>query len=645
MDTSDSVNSLPFVGPKYQELLEKLGITTIEDLLNHVPFRYEDYQTVKEFTDIEIDQTLTIEGTIEKLINQYTRTGKQMQIIEVSDGQRKISGVWFYQPYLLRSYKMGDRIALSGKIGFFGRRIAILNPQHEKIVEDKVQIHTGRILPIYHETDGISSKWLRRRLKDVYDKITNHNQDIYTLHFPQSFDELTSARERLAYQELYELHIQNLKRKAQWQKNAPSAYQIKNDDLSDFISKLPFSLTDSQLKSIKEITNDLKSEYAMNRLLQGDVGTGKTVVAATACYLTNMDGYQTVLMAPTKILAKQHYDSFREMFSHFGTKIKLITGTDKFDGEQADILIGTHALLNYVEKLKNPALVIIDEQHKFGVKQRENLTKFTTKGQLPNVLTMTATPIPRTIVMTLYGDLELSELTEPPKGRQKITTWVVPNEKRKKAYEWIEKEIQEKKVQVFVVCPIIDESAHETMADVKSVKAQYQKIKKQFPNLKVGLIHGKLKDKEKSTVIEQFEKGTVDILVATPMVEVGINVPNATIMVIEAADRFGLSQLHQLRGRVGRSSKKSYCLLFTESQSKDTLERLEQLSKIHSGAQLAELDLKHRGPGEIFGTRQHGTWKLKFATWDDIPLMKRAKEEAIAKHSKADLQFKKSRLE
>ena len=361
----------------------------------------------------------------------------------------------------------------------------------------------------------------------------------------------------------------------------------------------------------------------MNRLLEGDVGSGKTVVAAVASFAVFLNGFQTIIMAPTQILASQHYETFKKLLTSFGVRISLITSDiKKSDLGRNDVFIGTHSLIHNKVSFDKVGLVVIDEQHRFGVEQRKHLVK---KSGTPHTLTMTATPIPRTVALTSYGDLDLSVLTEMPKGRLKVTTWFVPETKRKGAYGWIKSQITNNKSQVFIVCPLIEDSEFETMADVKSVTTEFEKLKKIFGGLTLGLLHGRLKPNEKSQILKDFRSGKTDILVTTPVVEVGLDIPNATIMVVEAAERFGLAQLHQLRGRVGRSEKKSYCLLFSNVKYS---KRLRAMEKMHSGFELAELDLKIRGPGEIFGTAQSGFPELKVASWSNYLLIKKAKDIA-----------------
>ncbi len=451
------------------------------------------------------------------------------------------------------------------------------------------------------------------------------------VHFPESSKEAAKGKERLAFDELLFLQLNSLERKLAWQKNEVNRhYLVDSKKVKAFIDKLPFSLTLSQKKAIDEIAADLKKKIPMNRLLEGDVGSGKTIVSAIGVYLSHLNGYQSVYMAPTQILAQQHFETLSKLFKPYGLKVLLVTSeTKKVDIKKADLFIGTHALLFKEIPYDKVGYVVIDEQHRFGVEQRNKLIRLTgSKTLAPHILTMTATPIPRTIALSFYGDLDLSVLTEMPKGRIPIKTIVVTKQKRASAYDWIKTTIKKEKVQVFVVCPLIEESDKETLLNVKSVLKEFANLKQEFSGFRLGLLHGRLSIKDKNAVLAKFKKGSLDILVATPVVEVGIDIPNASIMLIEGAERFGLSQLHQLRGRVGRGKKKSYCLLFPELKSDKVSARLSAMERGLSGFELSELDLKLRGPGEIFGLRQHGFPELKIASWLDIVLIKKAKEVA-----------------
>ena len=623
------------VGPIYQKRLEKIGIKTFKDLIYHIPARYLDFREKSPISRLSIGESITIKGKVDSIKNLYTRSGKKIQLAQVSDKSGSVDVIWFNQPFLIKTIKEGETYSFSGKVDWFGRKKAMISPL----------INTFGIVPIYPETYGISSKWLRGKIKTAYQliggEITEYLPQTYgfldlpsaikEIHFPNDPDRAKKARERLAFDELLALQITNLKRKSAWQKNHPVYnLEINRKEINQFIDNLPFKLTVSQNKVIDEIIEDLQKPYPMNRLLEGDVGSGKTVVAAAAAFIAFLNGCQSVIMAPTQILAQQHFDTLNNLLQPFKVRISLITSaiTEK-DLGRCDIFVGTHSLIHQKINIDKVALVVIDEQHKFGVEQREHLVKKIGKKNIsPHVLTMTATPIPRTVALTFYGDLDLSTLNETPEGRQKITTWVVPKEKRDNAYKWIDRNIQKIGSQVFIVCPLIEESESETLKDIRSVTKEYQSLKKIFKGRKLGLLHGKLKMEEKNKVVDDFRSRKLDILVATPVVEVGIDIPNATIMVIEAADRFGLAQLHQLRGRVGRSDIKSYCLLFYQNEGEKSKARLSAMEKGISGFELAELDLKLRGPGEIFGLRQSGIPELKIASWTDIDLIKKAKEAA-----------------
>lgn len=643
----DSIESLPKVGPTYASRLEKLGIFSIHDLIIHIPHRYLDFSLTSDIAGLQPGEVATVSGQVVSLKNQYTRSGRKFQIGQVTDTTGKINVVWFNQPFLVKTIFPGDTISLAGKVDWFGRNKALISPEYEIVREGKNKLHTTGLVPIYPETYGVSSKWLRTRISDVLNDVKleeylpdtiikkydfpNFKDAVHSVHFPQNLADVEPARRRLAFEELLRLSLSSLKRKTDWQKNVPSYHlSVDKSVVESFIKTLPFELTPSQNKAIAEILSDLAKDKPMNRILEGDVGSGKTVVAAVAALVAFANGFQTVIMAPTQILASQHYYTLKTMFDPLKVRVSLVTSQiKKSDLGRTDIFVGTHALIQKKTRFDKVALVVIDEQHRFGVAQRAQLVKKSkNRSTVPHILTMTATPIPRTVAMTIYGDLDLSVLTDMPKGRIKVTTWVVPPVKRDKAYEWIGSLVNSDKSQVFIVCPLIEESEKETMQDVKAVTKEYQVLSKIFKGLKLGLLHGRIPAKDKESVIQTFKKGKTNILVTTPVVEVGIDIANATIMVIEGAERFGLATLHQLRGRVGRGAKKSYCLLFTDSKSQNVLTRLSALTKYNSGFELAELDLKLRGPGEVFGLRQHGFPELKVATWQDSELIKAARDTA-----------------
>jgi ATP-dependent DNA helicase RecG len=614
MEITDSISSLPFVGPNYEKKLEKLGIKTISDLLHHIPHRYLDFSKITKISDFKIGETVTVIGTITSIRNQTTKSGRLMQIGQIEDESGKITLAWFSQPFLTRMLYPNLKIAVSGETSWFAGKPCFFSPQYEKIEEDHDTVHTGKIVGIYPAKAGITSKWLKARVNYAIDKVdipefltdkkgmVSFKKAIHDIHFPKTIEDTENAKERLAFNEFFNLLVKAKERKKKLIKKKGIKLNFDNLAIEQFTGGLPFTLTNSQEKVIKEILDDLKKNIPMNRLLQGDVGSGKTIVAAIATYATSIAGYQTVFLAPTQILANQHFESIKKLFPNL--VVSLVTANSKQLTAKSDVYVGTHALLN--KTFENVGLLIIDEQHKFGVKQINFLQK-----QNPHVLTMTATPIPRTIAQTLFSDMDLSVIDELPKNRQKIKTWLVPATKREAAYEWINSQINKHKSQCFVICPLVEESESETLKDVKSVKKEFVSLQALFSNFNLGLLHGKLKDTDKNKLLLEFSKGNIEILVSTPVVEVGIDIPNATIMLVEASDRFGLAQLHQLRGRVGRGTKESYCLLFTENESEKTVERLTALTKTSSGFELAELDLKLRGAGDVLGTKQSGFGNLK----------------------------------
>lgn len=648
MNLQSKVEKVPKIGISMAKRLEKLGIETIEDLLLHVPFRYDDFRVLSKIDKVRPGQRVTIKGKVIASKNTFTRRFKNFQTIDVLDETGEIQIVFFNQSFIVKNFKEGDEYFFSGTVGEFSHKKALIAPSYEKVTD--APIHTAALVPIYPETYGVSSKWLRGRLKYLTENLdfletNDHLPDkflaeynltgltyaLLNIHFPKNLEDERAARYRLAFDELLQIHLKTLSKKSDWQKTSP-VHKLKVDkkEVAKFTGSLPFKLTDSQEKTIEEILSDMERNYPMNRLLEGDVGSGKTLVAAAACFAAFLGGYQSVIMAPTQILAIQHYKTLDKLFEKFKIRTSLVTGsTTKSDMGRCDIFIGTHALIHRKLNFDKVALVVVDEQHRFGVEQRSHLIKITKKGKIaPHVLTMTATPIPRTIALTAYGDLDLSVLNEMPKGRIPITTWSLKDNKRNGAFKWIDDQIEKDKIQVYYVCPLIEESDTETLKQVKAATTEFEKLKKIFPKRRLGLLHGKMKGEDKNKILDKFKEGKIDILVSTPVVEVGIDVANATIMVIEAANRFGLAQLHQLRGRVGRGSKKSYCLLFSEGVSKTSYQRLSAMEKGYSGFELAEIDLMLRGPGEVFGVKQHGFIDLKIASWQDSELIKTTKEAA-----------------
>lgn len=639
------VTKLSMVGYTYAARLKNLGIETIQDLLYHFPFRYEDFSVISKIINLHSGEKVTVLGKINSIGNIYTKHGKMIQKASISDETGETDVIWYNQPFLINLFKKNPFVSLSGEVKWFGHKLILESPDYEIKRAGNDLIHTGRLVPIYPETAGISSKWLRTRIDAILHKfflqipeylpanflthfqLIGRKQAIYQIHFPKTNLDAESARKRLSFDEMLILQLAAKIRQNLWQKERVGhKFQITpyKLQLEKFIDNLPFKLTSSQQKAVEETLADLAKIKPMNRLLEGDVGSGKTVVAAVVMYLAFLNGFQSVLMAPTEILAQQHYQTIKKLLKGYHIKTGLITGTNKLADNSYKVIIGTHALISEKVHLANLGLIVIDEQQRFGVEQRAKLRE---KGVNPHVLILTATPIPRTIALTIYADLDLSVINEMPKGRIPVKTWVVPVEKRMAAYAWIKKRIinSKHKDQVFIICPLIEES--ESLTTVKAVKKEFERLKNDiFSDLKVGLLHGRLKARQKDNILTDFKKGKINILVSTPVVEVGIDIPLATIMMIEGAERFGLSQLHQLRGRVGRRSKQAFCLLFTEIQSQSVIQRLKLMEKVFSGPKLAEYDLKIRGAGELFGTRQHGQIKFKIADFSDLSLIEDTKK-------------------
>jgi len=649
MSLQEPVSQAIRTNKSHLTLLEKLGVRTVKELLLFFPRTYDDKRIYTNIAELKADLVNNVKGTLSNIIHKRTRNGKLLTKGILSDNTGSIEVVWFNQPFLKRILHPGIHLILSGKAKFGFGRLNLQNPTYEEI--KKEQVHTGRLVPVYHQTEGITSKWIRDKLKPVIDDwaalleeympisilkdydLIDYAHAVKEVHFPHDEDRLEKAKKRLSFDELFLLQLKALQKKWRWQNVSVHEQKFMpiHADLADFVKSLPFTLTGAQRKSVKEILDDLNKPFPMSRLLQGDVGSGKTVVAGIAILNTIRHGYQAALMAPTEILAKQHYNTIFKLFKDYGFNIRFISGstTDSLKTEIAtglatgtiDLVIGTHSLIQENIKFKNLGLAVIDEQHRFGVKQREILKN---QGS-PHLLSLSATPIPRTLAMTVYGDQDLSVIDEMPKGRLPIITRLVPEEKRNDGYDWIKDQIRQGR-QAFVICPLIDES---DILEIKSAIHEFEYLSKDvFPDLKLALLHGKMKASDKDAVMKDFTANMTQILVSTSVIEVGIDVPNATIMMIEGADRFGLSQLHQFRGRVGRGEHQSYCFLFSKVDTEETQNRLRAMVQYSSGFKLAEIDLELRGPGEIYGVRQSGIPDLKMATLSDSVTISMAREAA-----------------
>lgn len=648
MDLQISLRYIPGIGSRLSWKLNKLNLSTVSDLINHYPFRYDDFSVVANASTSKVGERVTLTGEIWSIKNIYTRSGKILTQAIFNDGTTPINLTWFNQRWLDGQIKTGDRLQVSGKLTKYKNKLVMMMPVWEKLTPNTELLtpnllHTGRLVPVYPETEGLTSKWIRAKIDAILPKIIPMVEDplpesvrdnmlslpdaIQKIHFPPSYDDAEKARERLSFDELFYIQLATQKTRREW-KSKPTVekFLISNFKfkIENFVAKLPFKLTGAQKRVVSEITKDLESGKPMNRLVQGEVGSGKTVVAAITTYITYLNGYQTIYMAPTEILAFQHFDTLKKLLEPLGLRIGIYTGSrKKVHRQTSDIIIGTHAVLSDKLLTDNVGLIIVDEQQRFGVEQRSLLRK---KAKVPHFLTMTATPIPRTVLLTLYGDLDLSIIDEMPKGRIPPKTYVVPSKKRADAYKFIAGHVKDGE-QVYIITPLIEES--ETITSVKAARVEYQTLKEKiFPHLKLGLLHGRLKSKEKEKVINDFRDGSIDILVSTSVVEVGMDIQNATIMVVEGAERFGLAQLHQLRGRVGRGEKQSYCLLFPSVDMPAITSRLKNLEKEFNGLKLAELDLKIRGGGEIFGSKQSGRFDLNLASFSDLALVEKTREAA-----------------
>ncbi len=667
------IEELKFVGARILPKLHHLGIKTIRDLLWHFPSRHEDFAKFVNVDEIQEGEKVSIHGIVKSasLIRSPRRRMTIVTVTILDQTGESIKATWFNQPFLKDTFRKGMAVTLSGKAKHDKKYgMYLTSPAYEK-TSDNLR-HTGGLVPIYPETGGLTSRYLRFLVKpalalakDIEDPLDpgirkRHNfmtlaQAIQQIHFPASPELAERAKERLAFDELFLFQLQALIQRKRAKQSPGISVAFDKNAIGKFVKSLPFELTTAQRIAAWEMLNDIQKTYPMNRLLNGDVGSGKTIVAAMIAFQAIQAGFQTAFMAPTEVLATQHFESLKTILKGWDIKMGLLTGSvakiweDELEYEikkpqfvellkngELNLAIGTHALIQSSVEINNLALVVIDEQHRFGVDQRAALAKMTNGDRFPHLLSMTATPIPRTLALTIYGDLDFSVLNEMPKGRQKTITKIIKPAEREETYQFLRDEVKNGR-QIFVVCPRIEintEVSEKTNqkklieADVKAVKEEYRKLSEEiFPDLEVAMLHGKIKSKEKVSIMNKFKSGETNILVSTSVIEVGVDIPNATVMMIEGSERFGLAQLHQFRGRVGRGKHQSYALLFIESPEVETTRRLDALVKYSDGFKLAEMDMKIRGPGDFIGTKQSGMPDLTMASLTDMRLVKKARNE------------------
>ena len=638
------------VGPNRATLLNKLNIFNLHDLITYFPREYQDRGKIKNICDLVDGEEALISGFTVGKINEI-RIRKNMLIckVNVNDETGTCQMTWYNQSYLKTAIKQNVRYKFYGKVSKKHGKLEMMSPVFE--LEDSNK-NTGKIIPIYPLTYSLSQNTIRKIIETGLDEVDgkleetlptylinkyslyDYNRAIKQIHFPDTFDSFNEARKRLVFEELFSMQLALLSLKNKYEIKKPGINFSKDAKMSNVINNLPFKLTKAQLRVLEEIDNDMESSKPMNRLLQGDVGSGKTVVALIAAYKAVKSGYQATIMAPTAILASQHLETFQDILKNSGINCELlISGISKkkkeeillkLENGEIDILIGTHAILEENVKFKRLGLVVTDEQHRFGVRQRSIVVQ---KGNNPDVLVMTATPIPRTLALILYGDLDISIIDELPPNRKKIETYAVTKGMESRVNNFISKNIEEGR-QCYVVCPLVEENEE---INAKSVMEIYENYKNRiFPNYRVEYLHGKMKQKDKDSIMERFKNGDIDILVSTTVIEVGVNVPNSNIMIIENAERFGLAQLHQLRGRVGRGEYQSYCILKYQGNSEIIRQRMKVISSTNDGFVISEKDLELRGSGEFFGTKQHGLPEFKIANlFEDIAMLKNVQEIAF----------------
>jgi ATP-dependent DNA helicase RecG len=647
------LTTFPGIGPKTARTLKKLGLETLGDLLWHLPRRYDDYSQLKTINRLWFGEEVTVIGTVEDIAVRPVRKGK-MKLVEavIGDGTGALKVTWFNQHWIADKLTPGKGVVLSGKVDQYLGRLTMNSPEWEPL--ERIQLHTNRIVPVYPLTAGVTGKWLRRVINSVVTRYADRVPDplppstiesaqlvslpiaLQQAHFPDDWESLESAQHRLAFDEMFFLQLGVLAQKHEWEELVTQPLPSEPDFIERWVGQLPFELTSAQKRALEEIRTDLTSRHPMNRLIQGDVGSGKTVLAAAAIAITAQNDYQSAFMAPTSILAEQHFSTMKELLpKEIGTseeKLRLLLGSTP-ESEKAEIreglsqgtiqvVVGTHALLEDPVNFSRLGLTIIDEQHRFGVNQRALLRA---KGENPNLLVMTATPIPRSLALTIYGDLDLTVIDEMPPGRKPTETRVLTPLERSRAYQFIHSQL-DKGRQAFIIYPLVEESEK---VDAKAAVEEHERLQNEvFPSQQVGLLHGRLKPDEKEEVMLQFRSGEYQILVSTSVVEVGVDIPNSSVMLIEGANRFGLAQLHQFRGRVGRDDQPSYCLLIPNTIDDTDNERLKAMEKTHDGFELAEIDLKQRGPGDFLGTRQSGFAELQMARLTDVDLIEKARKAA-----------------
>ena len=653
------VTSLPSIGPHYAELLERLHIATVEDLLWHFPHRYVDYSHLKPIASLTRGEEVTILGTVWEVQERSQFNGRHVIQAIVADASGTIQVTWF-NPYVKNQVKPGRVLALSGKTDLYMGRLVMNSPQWEPL--DQELVHTARLVPMYPLTKDLSQRWLRQRIKQVVDAWASHITDflpdrilastrlmslakaLAQVHFPDSAEQLEQARRRLAFDELFMIQIGALRRRNLWRGQPASRLVVTEPDLARFQACLPFTLTAAQQRALGEILKDMQDMRPMSRLLQGDVGSGKTVVAAIAMWVAAQNQRQAALMAPTEILAEQHFAGLTRLFARLteqgleAPSLALLTGSLKDADKEAvvarlangeiQVVVGTHALIQQGVTFANLGLAVVDEQQRFGVEQRAALKQAGRAQEqplTPHLLVMSATPIPRSLALTVYGDLDLSIIDELPPGRQPIKTYVIHPDERERAYGFVQSQVAQGR-QVYIICPLVEESEQ---TEARAAVAEHERLQREvFPRLSLGLLHGRMRGDEKETVMQAFARNETQVLVSTSVVEVGIDVPNATVMLVEGANHFGLAQLHQFRGRVGRGEFASFCLLLVERTDQTEDERLRAMVQTQDGFKLAEIDLQLRGPGDFLGTRQSGLPSLHMASLGDVRLLDMARSEA-----------------